>query len=232
MRSLAITALVLCTASAAQAYSSSYIPYMNVGDSIVSANTMNYLSKHLYGTGAAAGDKAPPAKRTATAATVLPNMAPGGTPRKLAESYPPAARAEVERTFTRLLSGYKEMEKQLDVPANDVAGAVAAFIAGSYMAYRDVDFADADFKTLVGQMRQVISSNPEFQRASLPQKQEMYEQMAIIGTSMALTRDALKQQPNPQLASNLRQAAKAYLEQFLKTDADKVQIDAKGLSIR
>ena len=54
----------------------------------------------------------------------------------------------------------------------------------------------------------------------------MYEQMAILGTLMALTRDALKQQPNPELA------AKGYLESFLKTSADRVNLTAQGLELK
>ena len=47
---------------------------------------------------------------------------------------------------------------------------------------------------------------------------------------------ALKENPHAanamQIAVNMRQAAKGYLEQFLKTDADKVEITAQGLAIR
>jgi hypothetical protein len=100
------------------------------------------------------------------------------------------------------------------------------------MAYRDVDFPDERFPPLVRQIRNVIQSQPEFAKATAIQKQEMYEQMAIIGMFMATTRMALQERPNPQLTANLRQAAKGYLEQFLKADADKVQITEQGLMIR
>jgi hypothetical protein len=113
-----------------------------------------------------------------------------------------------------------------------LAGAVAAFLAGNYMAYRDTDFPDANFPPLVNQMREIIGSNATFARASDMEKQEMYEQMAILGTYMAMTRDALKKQPNTQIQANLRKAAKGYLEQFLKTDADRVQITANGLVLK
>jgi hypothetical protein len=153
-------------------------------------------------------------------------------PAKLASNYPAQKRAEAERTFAEALSGYHEIENRFGIPRNDLAGAVAAFLAGSYMAYNDVDFPDDNFGPLVDQMRRAISTNPEFQQASNAEKQDMYENMAILGTFMALTREALKEKPNPQVASNMRQAAKGYLEQFLKTDADKVQITDQGLVIR
>lgn len=170
--------------------------------------------------------------RKKSASTIVALSATRGMPAKMASHYPAGQRAQVERTFSEVLDGYRKIESQFGIPRNDLAGAVAAFLAGSYMAYNDVDFPDEHFKPLVSQMRQTIASNAEFQAASDVEKQDMYEQMAILGTSLALTRDALKAQPNPQIASTMKQAAKGYLEQFLKTDADKVDITAAGLVIR
>ena len=153
-------------------------------------------------------------------------------PGKLAAGYPAHARKEAHHTFSELLVGYEKIEQQFKIPTSDVAGAVAAFIAGSYMAYRDVDFPDERFPPLVSQIRSIIQSQPEFAKATAIQKQEMYEQMAILGMFMATTRMALQERPNPQLTANLRQAAKSNLEQFLKTDADKVKITAQGLVIQ
>ncbi|CAG1015425.1 hypothetical protein BURC_00953 [Burkholderiaceae bacterium] len=128
--------------------------------------------------------------------------------------------------------GYHKIETQFGIRENDVAGAVAAFIVGSYMSYRDVDFPDENFKPLVAQMRQAIGSDPAFAGASETEKRELYEQMAILGMFMATTQMALKEKPNAEVASNLRQAAKRYLEQFLKADADKIDITSQGLVIR
>jgi hypothetical protein len=152
--------------------------------------------------------------------------------RALASAYPPEQRAKVEDLFRELLSGYHKVESQLGIPRNDVGGAVAAFLVGSYVAYRDVDFPDQNFLPLVNQMRHVLASNADFMRASDAEKQEIYEQMAILGIYMALTRDALKQRPSVQVEQNMRRAAKGYLEQFLKTDADRVQLTESGLVLR
>ena len=43
---------------------------------------------------------------------------------------------------------------------------------------------------------------------------------------------ALKQTPDPQAEARMRATGKAYLEQFLTVDADRVQITAKGLVLR
>jgi hypothetical protein len=151
---------------------------------------------------------------------------------KLSFAYPAANRSEAERVFRELLARYGKIEQQFGIPHHDVAGSVAAFLAGSWMAYRNTDFPDERFKPLVSQMRQVLGSNPEFANASNADKQEMYEQMAILGMFMAGTQMALKEKPNPQIAANMKQAAKGYLEQFLKTDAERVQITGQGLVLR
>jgi hypothetical protein len=174
--------------------------------------------------------------RSTNAAGSTSSMVGGGTKgtfaAKLAQNYSPATRAEAERVFRELLEKFPQLMRQLGVPPNDIASAVSAFVAGSYMAYRDVDFPDEHFKPLVNQVRQIIDSNPDFAKASAGERQELYEQMAILGTFMATTQMALKERPNPQTAANMRKAAKGYLEEFLKTDADRVQITAQGLVLR
>lgn len=159
----------------------------------------------------------------------VPGLSPA---RSLASSYPPGQRAQVEGLFKELLAGYHKIEARFDIPRNDVGGAVAAFLAGSYMAYHDVDFPDQNFLPLVNQMRQVLANNGAFARTSDAEKQELYEQMAILGTYMALTRDALKQRPDAQVARKLRRAAEGYLEQLLKADADRVRLTDRGLVLR
>ncbi|MFN6997539.1 MAG: DUF6683 family protein, partial [Aquincola tertiaricarbonis] len=136
----------------------------------------------------------------------------------------------------QLLSGYQQIERQFDIPRNDVAGAVAALLAGSWMAYRNADFPDENFTPLVRQMRGVIARNPDFAAADAQQKQEMYEQLAILGMLTATTQMALKENPGTpdaqRIQANLREAGKGYLEQFLKTDADRVQLTSQGLELR
>jgi hypothetical protein len=169
----------------------------------------------------------------ASTTTALPKRTGDATiPAKIASHYPASSKLEAEKVFRDLLVKYGQIEQQFSIPSNDVAGAVAAFIAGSYMAYRDVTFPDESFKPLVEQMRRIISGNADFAKATGAEKQELYEQMAILGMFMAGTQMALKQQPNAQVAANMKQAAKGYLEQFLKTDADRVQIAANGLVLK
>lgn len=151
---------------------------------------------------------------------------------QLANTYPGAQREAARRTFNDLLDGYRAIEQRFDLPAGDLAGAVAAFVAGSFMAYRDTDFPDASFGPLVAQMRDVLAATPEFAAASSAEIQESYEQMAILGMFMATTQMALQQRPDPALRVRLRAAARGYLEQFLNTDAERLRITAAGLALQ
>lgn len=164
---------------------------------------------------------------TVVAATGAPVM-----PSRLAQAYPAAARGEVERVFARLLATYPEVEREFGVPRGDLAAAVAVFLAGSYEAYRNISLEPRDFKALIVQMRGAIGAHAAIAGASDAQKQELYEQMAIVGLFMAGVQDELQRKPDAKIAADMKVAAKGYLEQFLKTDAQRVRIDANGLSLQ
>jgi hypothetical protein len=161
-----------------------------------------------------------------------PEAARGAQAALLAQSYPPTARPEAERTFREMLDGFAKIERQFGLPRNDIGVALAAFLAGSWSAYRNTEFPDAYFKPLVQQMQGILASQPAFARASDADKQQMYEQMAILGMFMATTQLALKERGNAQIERRLRDAGKGYLEKFLKTDADRVRPTATGLVVQ
>lgn len=150
----------------------------------------------------------------------------------LAAAYPEAARAQAEAVFRDLLRQYGNLEQRFGIPPRDLGGAIAALLAGSYMAYRGVDFPDEHFKPLVAQMQTMVASNPEFDSVSEADRQYTYDQLAALGMFMATTQMALQQRPNEALSAKMRSAAKGYLEQLLKADAQRVQITATGLSLK
>ena len=196
-------------------------------DSATQASTLT--TEQIKG-GSEASASRPSASRPAS--TVISRFTPSSTTRKLASTYPVDQRKQVEQVFQQLLDQYPRIEQQFGIPRHDLAGAVASFLAGSYMAYHGIDFPDEQFKPLVEQMRRVIATNPDFAKATDAEKQEMYEQMAVIGMFLGATQLALKEQPNAQTAASMKRAGQGYLEQFLKTDADRVRITDKGLVIQ
>ncbi|WP_280156099.1 DUF6683 family protein [Piscinibacter sp. XHJ-5] len=171
------------------------------------------------------------AARAGATSTTVPERA-AQVPRALASVYPPAERARMEKIFRELLVGYGKFEQHYRLPRRDLAGAVAAFVGGAYMGYRNTTFPDEYFPPMVEQFRSIIASDPAFAKAPTAARQEMYEQLAILGMFMANAQMALRQRPDPQIEARVRAAGKAYLEQFLKTDAERVQITAQGLVLR
>ncbi|WP_157265924.1 DUF6683 family protein [Azohydromonas aeria] len=157
---------------------------------------------------------------------------PAGMPAKLAAHAPAAARADTQRLYEEILQRYPALMRQLGVPAQDLAAALATFLAGSYVAYRGVDFPDSHFKPLVQQMRGVLDTQPALARAGAVQRRELYEQFAILGTYMALTTSALKQRPDAQQQARLRDAARNYLQQFMQLDPERLRLSDQGLSVQ
>ncbi|MBW8829738.1 MAG: hypothetical protein JF606_09965 [Burkholderiales bacterium] len=203
---------------------SSFAASSFVNQSIINGSML----KDVQATRRSSNDRPP----VAASITVADGVRSGATSRELAARYPAAQRTQIERAFNEAFIGYQKLEAQFGIPRNDVAGAVAAFIAGNYMAYRNADFPDKHFPLLVDQVRTVLASNPVFTRASAADKRQLYEQMAIIGTFMAVTNEAFKRNPNPESERNFRQTAQANLEQFLKSDADRLQISDLGMVIQ
>ncbi|MFT3719727.1 DUF6683 family protein [Pseudorhodoferax sp.] len=160
--------------------------------------------------------------------TVVPVRATPRAPQKLAQHYPPQRRVEAVRTFRQLLDGYHQVEARMGVPRGDLAGALAAFIAGNLMAYHDRDVPDAYFPAVVEQLRPAVVGQPGFARIGTAEKQDAYEQLAILGTFMALTRQALRRQPDAQIQARMREAARGYLAQ-LGVDAARTEMTAQGV---
>lgn len=220
--------------SSAFAYDAEYFSYL--ADSNMHHAMLREMGKRAeisrqlaYGYGRGAPANVAPSSAASTVAQLAPTPA---FPARMAATFPEKSRPEAERVFRELLVAYGSIEQQFGIPKGDVAGAVAAFVAGNYMAYHNTGFPDKNFKVLVGQMQQVLGSNENFQKSSPAEKRELYEQMATVGMLMATSQMALAKQPNPQATDNMRLAAKSYLEQFLKTSADKVQITSEGVVFR
>jgi len=152
-------------------------------------------------------------------------------PAQLARAYPQDTRAKVEQVFGQTLQAYRKIESQFGVPRNDLGGALAAFVAGNYAAYRDEPFPDKLFKPLVRQMQSALLSSGAVQKTSALEKQALYENLAILGTYMLLTREALQKSPDARIAANMKTAARGYLQQALNIDPDRMRLTEQGLVV-
>ncbi len=182
------------------------------------------LEPERWGPGAKAAPSGP--------AKLVVGSAPAGVAKQLARSAPPEQQAAVEQAYGLILAKHPQLMRQLGVPSDDLACAVATLLTGSYIAYRDIDFPDALFKVVYEQVRSGLASTPQLAQLDMTKRREIYEQAAIIGTFFAVTHSVLKTQPDPARAASMRAAGRASLEQFLKVDPDRLELTERGFSVR
>lgn len=176
-------------------------------------------------------EAARPAPAGGAEAALLVGSAPAGMPARLAAQLPPSVRADAQTLYGQILDKYPQLARQLGVPANDVAGAVAMFIVGSYTAFRNVEVPGEHFQPLYRQVRQAIAGEAAFAGASAAQRRELFEQAAILGTFLVLVREGLKQRHDARVAASVKAAGKDYLQQFLKVDPERLQLTQQGLTM-
>lgn len=151
----------------------------------------------------------------------------------LAQRMPAARRKEMEKIYADSFDIYRKLEAKFGWQAGDVAGALAAFVVGNYMAYSLANVPDDHFVAVARQFRGNADIAKAFGRLKPQELRTMYEQVAMVGTFMALTQMSTRQQVHPpeQLA-NVRAAAAANLKQVLGVDPARLQLGPDGMRIR
>jgi hypothetical protein len=178
-----------------------------------------------------AGQRASAAEASGVpASTVVGRSAQPLGPARLAAHYPAERRAEATRTFRQVLDGYYQIEARLGVPKGDMAGAMAALIAGSWSVCRQRAIVDGHFVQVANQLRGAIGQDPRFAQVGTADRQLAYEQFAILGTELALINMALQKQPDPALQQRACEAGRGYLSQF-GLDPQRLEITARGLEL-
>jgi len=151
---------------------------------------------------------------------------------ELAQRFPAQNRSAMTKAYEESFVFWQKLETQLGLTPNDVAAGVAAFIAGNYAAFMQQQVPDEDFKSLVLQMQGLLARNAAFTQSSPAAKRSMFEQLAMVGTFMAVYREHLNQKPSPNEEVNFRNAAKANLEAALGLSIERIQIGRQGLVAR
>jgi hypothetical protein len=107
---------------------------------------------------------------------------------------------------------------------------MAVFILMSHIAYSGVDQPAEMIAPLAAQLRSAMASNHQIAGISDREKQEAFEQFAIIGMFTEGTRLALQQQPSPAISANLKTAGETYLRSVFKLDPATMRFSKNGLS--
>jgi hypothetical protein len=150
---------------------------------------------------------------------------------EMAKKYPASQQKDAKAYLCKLLQSYESLETQLGLKHYDLSAGIAAFISGNYFAYTGNEVQDAHVKALALQIKNSISKNAALAKVSRQDVGRTYEQLVIYGMNVAVMAKALQQQPDPQQMERMKQNAKSQLESYFEVNADKIVVNAKGVSI-
>ena len=125
---------------------------------------------------------------------------------------------------------FPQVARSVGIPTNDLSSGLAAAIAGAYMAYNNVSLNDDYMKPMQNQLKTVLQGVDDFDKMSNSDKKYIYDQLVIIGMSLAVNQSQNQQNPNAKVTAQLRNAGKQVLEGLLGVNASKVKITSSGLS--
>lgn len=225
-----VVALTWLCGETAHAYDADYFTYRS--DSLMHQQMLRNMARSVDRSRQLAHKGQGASAAPGSASTVIPLGTTPSLPARVAAKYPEKERAAVQHHLGSLIANYAKLERHFGIPHGDLAGCVAAYIVGSYMAYRNTDVSDGDFSNLVGQIRDTIRAAPQFQKASVAEKREMYEQLAVLSVTMIQAHDSLQHSPEASKRAELQRTGKSALENFLKVDASRIRLDHMGLRLQ
>ena len=94
----------------------------------------------------------------------------------------------------------------------------------------DLSLNDNYMKPMQNQLKTVLQGVDDFDKMSNSDKKYIYDQLIIIGMTLAVNQSQNQQNPNAKVTAQLRNAGKQVLEGLLGVSASKVRITASGLS--
>ena len=145
-------------------------------------------------------------------------------------NYPSKQRGEARTYLKQMQDSFPQVARSVGIPTNDLSSGLAAAIAGAYMAYNNVNLNDSYMKPMQNQLKTVLQGVDDFDKMSNSDKKYIYDQMVIIGMTLAVNQYQNQQNPNAKVTAQLRDAGKQVLEGLLGVSASKVRITASGLS--
>ena len=144
--------------------------------------------------------------------------------------YPENQRKEARTYFKSIQDSFPQVAKSVGIPTNDLSTGMAALVAGAYMAYNNVSLNDDYMKPLQKQFKEAFESVSDYDKMSDSDKKYLYDQMVILGMTLAVTQSQNQQNPNPKTTAELRKAGKEVLEGMIGVDASQIKITSSGLS--
>ena len=144
-------------------------------------------------------------------------------------NYPSTQRGEARTYLKKIQDSFPQVARSVGMPTNDLSTGLAAAIAGAYMAYNNVSLNDDYMKPMQNQLKTVLQGVDDFDKMSNSDKKYIYDQLVIIGMTLAVNQSQNQQNPNAKVTAQLRRAGKEVLESLLGVSASKVKITSSGL---
>ena len=144
--------------------------------------------------------------------------------------YPANQREEARAYFKKIQDSFPQVAKSVGIPTNDLSTGMAALVAGAYMAYNNVSLNDDYMKPLQKQFKEAFESVSDYDKMSDSDKKYLYDQMVILGMTLAVTQSQNQQNPNAKTTAELRKGGKEVLEGMFGVDASQIKITSSGLS--
>ena len=144
--------------------------------------------------------------------------------------YPANQREEARAYFKKIQDSFPQVAKSVGIPTNDLSTGMAALVAGAYMAYNNVSLNDDYMKPLQKQFKEAFESVSDYDKMSDSDKKYLYDQMVILGMTLAVTQSQNQQNPNSKTTAELRKGGKDVLEGMFGVDASQIKITSLGLS--
>ena len=145
--------------------------------------------------------------------------------------YPANQREEARAYFKKIQDSFPQVAKSVGIPTNDLSTGMAALVAGAYMAYNNVSLNDDYMKPLQKQFKEAFENIPDYNKMSDSDKKYLYDQMVILGMTLAVNQSQNQQNPSAKTTAELRKAGKEVLEGMFGVDASQIKITSSGLSI-
>ena len=144
--------------------------------------------------------------------------------------YPANQREQARTYFKSIQDSFPQVAKSVGIPTNDLSTGMAALVAGAYMAYNNVSLNDDYMKPLQKQFKEAFESVSDYDKMSDSDKKYLYDQMVILGMTLAVTQSQNQQNPNSKTTAELRKGGKEVLEGMFGVDASQIKITSSGLS--
>ena len=144
--------------------------------------------------------------------------------------YPANQREQARTYFKSIQDSFPQVAKSVGIPTNDLSTGMAALVAGAYMAYNNISLNDDYMKPLQKQFKEAFESVSDYDKMSDSDKKYLYDQMVILGMTLAVTQSQNQQNPNPKTTAELRKGGKEVLEGMFGVDASQIKITSSGLS--